>query len=172
MGYGSGWKPFRKSQSFGIGRSSGDFGYRWRSFICPLYTHFLSRKNPLTLQPTLHFPWESGRKWLKGLLSKPFRKVQPDTKLIGGDGALGEQAGCLLSQSSALQCVGISPACYTKKARIPVFTGLPTIRPGADETGAGPGATTRRVVAPKAGLVGHGSGASDRSVDAEGNLSG
>ena len=104
------------------------------------------------------------------MLCKPFRKVQPDTKLIGGDGALGEQAGCLLSQSSALQCVGISPACYTKKARIPVFTGLPTIRPGADETGAGPGATTRRIVAPKPGLVGHGSGGYDRSVDAEGYL--
>ena len=90
---------------------------------------------------------------MKGLLYKPFRKVQPDTKLIGGDGALGEQAGCLLSQSSALQCVGISPACYTKKARIPVFTGLPTIRPGAGETEAGTGVTTRRIVAPEPGLV-------------------
>ena len=93
--------------------------------------------------------------------------LQPDTKLIGGDGALGEQAGCLLSQSSALQCVGISPACYTKKARIPVFTGLPTTRPRADETGAGPGATTRRVVAPEPGLVGHGSSGFGKSVNAE-----
>ena len=92
-------------------------------------------------------------------------------KLIGGDGALGEQAGCLLSQSSVLQFVGISPACYTKKARIPVFTGLPTIRPGAGETEAGPGATTRRVVAPKAGLVGPESGGFGKSVHAEGYLS-
>ena len=106
------------------------------------------------------------------MLSKPFRKVQPDTKLIGGDGALGEQAGCLLSQSSALQCVGISPACYTKKARIPVFTGLPTIRPGAGETEAGTGVTTRRIVAPEPGLVGRESGASDEKEDAEGNKSG
>ena len=104
------------------------------------------------------------------MLYKPFRKVQPDTKLIGGDGALGEQAGCLLSQSSALQFVGISPACYTKKARIPVFTGLPTIRPGAGKTEAGPGATTRRVVAPKAGLVGPESGGFGKSVYAEGYL--
>ena len=106
------------------------------------------------------------------MLSKPFRKVQPDTKLIGGDGALGEQAGCLLSQSSALQCVGISPACYTKKARIPVFTGLPTIRPGAGETEAGTGVTTRRVVSPKPGLVYHESGGDERSVDAEEYLRG
>ena len=104
------------------------------------------------------------------MLFKPFRKVQPDTKLIGGDGALGEQAGCLLSQSSALQCVGISPACYTKKARIPVFTGLPTIRPGAGRTEAGPSVTTRRIVAPKAGLVGPESGGFGKSVHAEGCL--
>ena len=104
------------------------------------------------------------------LWSTYFSTRQPDTKLIGGDGALGEQAGCLLSQSSALQCVGISPACYTKKARIPVFTGLPTIRPGAGKTEAGPGATTRRVVAPKAGLVGPESGGFGKSVHAEGYL--
>ena len=89
----------------------------------------------------------------EGFRFQTLQPLQPDTKLIGGNGALGEQAGCLPSQSSALQFAGISPACYTKKARIPVFTGLPTIRPGADETGAGPGATTRRVVAPKPGLV-------------------
>ena len=98
--------------------------------------------------------------------------LQPDTKLIGGNGALGEQAGCLPSQSSALQFAGISPACYTKKARIPVFAGLPTIRPGADETGAGPGATTRRVVAPEPGLVCHEPGGAEESVAAEGCLSG
>ena len=96
--------------------------------------------------------------------------LQPDTKLIGGDGALGEQAGCLLSQSSALQCVGISPACYTKKARIPVFTGLPTIRPGAGETEAGTGVTTRRIVAPEPGLVCHEPGGSEESVATEGCL--
>ena len=96
--------------------------------------------------------------------------LQPDTKLIGGDGALGEQAGCLLSQSSALQFVGITPACYTKKARIPVFTGLPTIRPGAAETEAGTDVTTRRIVAPEPGLVCHGPGGYEESVAAEGCL--
>ena len=71
---------------------------------------------------------------------------------------------------SVLQFVGITPACYTKKTRIPVFTGLPTIRPGAGKTEAGPGATTRRVVAPKAGLVGPESGGFGKSVHAEGCL--
>ena len=102
------------------------------------------------------------------LFSNPSGSFSVTRKLIGGDGALGEQAGCLLSQSSALQFVGISPACYTKKARIPVFTGLPTIRPGAGKTEAGPGATTRRVVAPKPGLVGQESGGSEVRMDAEG----
>ena len=73
---------------------------------------------------------------------------------------------------SVLQFVGITPACYTQKARIPVFTGLPTIRPGPGKTEAGPDVTTRRVVTPKPGLVGHESGGFGRSVDAEGYLSG
>ena len=40
--------------------------------IRPLYTQFLSRKNPSTLQPTLHSCWFSEGKWLKGLDFKPF----------------------------------------------------------------------------------------------------
>ena len=43
---------------------------------------------------------------------------------------------------------------------------------GAGKTEAGPGATTRRVVAPKAGLVGPESGGFGKSVYAEGYLSG
>ena len=71
---------------------------------------------------------------------------------------------------SVLQFVGITPACYTQKARIPVFTGLPTIRPGAGETEAGTGVTTRRIVAPEPGLVCHEPGGSEESVAAEGCL--
>ena len=63
---------------------------------------------------------------------------------------------------SVLQFVGITPACYTQKARIPVFTGLPTIRPGPGKTEAGPDVTTRRVVTPKPGLAGRESRGGER----------
>ena len=79
---------------------------------------------------------------------------------ITGDGALGEQASCLLQRQEQAGCL-LSQCLERLKAT--GQNGFST-RDGTGRTKAGPGATTRRVVAPKAGLVGHGSGASDRSV--------
>ena len=87
----------------------------------PLYTYFQSRKKPSTLQPTLHSLWYSAEKWLKGLISKPFRPFsQPfsygksgSTKNVTSQGLaqagqrLGQawQLGRLLRQSSYFFCM-------------------------------------------------------------------
>ena len=63
----------------------------------------------------------------------------------------------------------VSPVCLTSADR-PVTTAH-WEKVGA-KTEAGPDVTTRRIVAPKPGLVGHGSGGYDRSMDAEGYLRG
>ena len=71
----------------------------------------------------------NGKKEAK-VVSKSYTQLRNDSEAFSAAlAALGEQAGCLPSQSSAIQCVGISPACYTKKARIPTSTGPATIRP-------------------------------------------
>ena len=42
-----------------------------------IYTCFQPLKNPSTLQPWRETPWNSMKNRLKGLIFKPFRKVQP-----------------------------------------------------------------------------------------------
>ena len=85
---------------------------------------------------------------------------------LRGDGALGEQASCLLQRpeqaSSLLWSIGQARSLlsqrlerFKKIARNDIFTRVSPDK-NSVQTEAGPGATTRRIVAPKSGLVGMG----------------
>ena len=75
---------------------------------------------------------------------------------LRGNGALGEQASCLLWSLKQASCL-LSQCLERLKtiAQNDIFTRVSPDK-NSDQTEAGPGATTRRIVAPKPGLVGMG----------------
>ena len=75
---------------------------------------------------------------------------------LRGDGALGGQASCLLWSLKQAGC--LLSQCLERLKSIARNDFSTRVGPdkNSDKTEAGPGATTRRIVAPKSGLVGMG----------------
>ena len=91
---------------------------------------------------------------------------------ITGDGALGEQASCLLQRQEQAGC--LLSQCLERLKTIGQNGLFTRVGPGKNRgrTEAGPVVTTRRVVAPEPGLVCHEPEEFEESVAAEGCLPG